>query len=461
MPPKTGHIYIGAIAALMGGLLVYIRVLSSGFVLGTTTFDHPYIQFTAALIIGGLAAMALIAALKHTDLPRSWLYGLLGLSLLYRALFIGSVPIYEDDWNRYLWDGAVTAQGINPYAYAPKEIIEGAESDNPQIQKLHKFDQETGDITYRINYPELRTIYPPAAQAVFTLAALIDPLNLDVLRALYIVIDVLTLFLMVKTLQAYARDPKWALLYALNPLLIYSGFNVAHMDVILVPLILLTMLWVKRGAPIKAAATLSLAAAVKLWPLLLAPIFFRAWRHRPVFYVGIAVLTAGLSVLFNAPLLLSIGENSGLVAYSGEWQRSSFIFPLIFAVFEPFTIAPGQISRILVAATVTLISLYFGFVKKADDLALPLALIVTTGAFLFLSPTGYPWYLYWAFVFIPFVPSYGLTLLSGLIALYYVRYAMGERDAYALYSNLVVPLQFGVPLLVIVFEVIRKRRRLG
>jgi len=353
----------------------------------------------------------------------------------------------------------VTAQGINPYTYSPKDIIEGGQSDNPQIKQLSEFDRATGDITYRINYPELRTIYPPVAQGVFALAALIDPLNLDVLRALYIVIEVLTLFLLVKTLQAYGRDPKWALLYALNPLLIYSGFNVAHMDLLLVSPILLTMLWVKQGAPLKAAVALSVAAAVKLWPLLLAPIFFRAWRKRPVFYGGVAVMTAVLSVVFNLPLLLSIGADSGLTAYTGEWQRSSFIFPIIIAVFEPITIAPGHMSRIFVAVLVTLISLYYGFIAKVEDKTLPLALIVTTTALLFLSPTGYPWYLYWAFVFLPFVPSYGLTLLSGFIALYYVRYGMGERGVYHLYSDVVVPLQFGLPFLVIGFEIFWRRRR--
>lgn len=453
-----GQSYIAIIAALIGAVIIYIRALSAGFVLGTTTFDHPYIQFVIALLIGSFFAIALISILKTSELPRRGLFALLALGLLYRALFIGSVPIYEDDWNRYLWDGAVTAQGVNPYDYSPKEITEGAQSDNPEIRKLYEFDSVTGDITYRINYPELRTIYPPIAQAVFALAAKIDPLNLDVLRVIYILIDGLTLFLLVKTLQAYGRDPKWALLYALNPLLIYSGFNVAHMDLLLVPFILLTMLWVKQGAPLKASVALSLAAAVKLWPLLLAPIFFRAWRHRPVFYLSIAAMTAVLSAVFNLPLLLSIGENSGLVAYTGEWQRSSFIFPMIFAVFEPFTITPGEFSRILVAVIVTLISLYYGFVKKPDDSALPLALMVTTAALLFLSPTGYPWYLYWAFVFLPFVPSYGLTLLSGSIALYYVRYAMGERGVYEYYSNIVVPLQFAIPLLVIAYEVFRSRR---
>jgi hypothetical protein len=169
-------------------------------------------------------------------------------------------------------------------------------------------------------------------------------------------------------------------------------------------------------------------------------------------------MTAVLSLAFNLPLLLSIGEDSGLTAYTGEWQRSSFIFPIIFAAFEPFTIAPGQISRIFIAAIVTMISLYYGFISKAEDKTLPLALIITTTALLFLSPTGYPWYLYWAFVFVPFVPTYGLTLLSGLIALYYVRYAMGERDVYALYSTVVVPLQFGIPLLVLAGELIWRRR---
>ena len=84
--------------------------------------------------------------------------------------------------------------------------------------------------------------------------------------------------------------------------------------------------------------------------------------------------------------------------------------------------------------------------------------MITTGVLLFLSPTGYPWYLYWILIFLPFVPSYGLTLLSALVALYYVRYGMGERELYHIYENVLVPLQFGIPLLVISYELFRRRR---
>ena len=290
------------------------------------------------------------------------------------------------------------------------------------------------------------------------MAAFVKPLNLESLRAIYLMVDALTFFLLLKTLQAYGRNGKWALLYVLNPLLIYSGYNVVHMDLLLMPPLLLTMLWVKQGAPVKAVIALSIASAVKLWPLLLAPIFFRQWRRQYGAYIMIALSVAVLSLLLNAPLLLSIGETSGLSAYTGEWERNSFIFPIMLSLLDHITITPGQVSRIFVAAIVTLVALYYGFIAKADDNKIPLALMVTTGVLIFLSPTGYPWYLYWVLVFLPFVPSYGFAILSGLISLYYIRYGMWERDIHELYESLVVPLQFGIPLLIIGFEVIRRKR---
>ena len=66
--------YIGLIAALIGGVSLYIRMLSKGFVLGTTTFDHPYIEFVAALILGSVLAIALIVVLKRNALSRRALY---------------------------------------------------------------------------------------------------------------------------------------------------------------------------------------------------------------------------------------------------------------------------------------------------------------------------------------------------------------------------------------------------
>ena len=66
-----------------------------------------------------------------------------------------------------------------------------------------------------------------------------------------------------------------------------------------------------------------------------------------------------------------------------------------------------------------------------------------------ISPTGYPWYIIWFLPFLPFLPLYGAGLLTLTVALYYLRYAMSERDSYEIYSNVLVPLQFGLPILVL------------
>ena len=459
------------LSAAIGGVLLYIRFLAKDFILGTTTDIHPYNEFAIALIIGGGLAMLMIFALKRSEVTRRGLYMLIGFGFICRAMFMGSIPIYEDDWNRYLWDGASITQGVNPYKYTPVQIIEGADSDNPEIAALHQYSIKTRrnlddyvqkkydnrPVTLRINHPYLRTIYPPVAQGVFAIAAFIGPVSPDMLRGVYLCVEALTIFLLIKTLQAYGRDEKWALLYILNPLLIYSGFNVLHMDILLMPPMLLAMLWVKKEAPMKAGVALAVASAVKLWPLLLAPIFFRRWRKNIPRYALIAFSVAVLSVAFNLPLLLSVGEGSGLSAYTGEWQRNSFIFPKLFSLLEYMSDEPGRMSRIFVALSVTLVSLYYGFIAKAEDSSLPFALTVTVGALLFLSPTGYPWYLYWVLIFLPFVPSYGLTLLSGLIALYYTRYALGELEQSHIYEDIYIPMQFGLPLLVIAFELFRRR----
>lgn len=42
-----------------------------------------------------------------------------GLAILYRALLVFAPPTLSDDVYRYVWDGRVQANQINPYAYAP------------------------------------------------------------------------------------------------------------------------------------------------------------------------------------------------------------------------------------------------------------------------------------------------------------------------------------------------------
>jgi len=422
---RVYRLYTGA--ALIGAALFAIRLIAPGFRLGTTTADHPYLLFTGLLIVANLVWLFLIPLLKSIaasgGLGRS-LWALLGLGILFRALFFGTVPIYEDDWNRYLLN-----------------ILSG----------------EHDHVARKINNSHLTTIYPPVAQGAFVLAALIKPVNQDALRFVYLLCEALTLFLLVKALPLYGRSPVWAVLYALSPLLIYSGFNVMHMDILLPPFILLVMIAIKKR-PYWAGAALAGAAAIKVWPLVLAPIFYRPYLKRPMIYISAALFIAVLSAILFYPMLRHLGDGSGLQAYSGGWERSSFLFPRLKAGLSFIADDPARIARIIVAITVTGLSFWYGFFSKnKDENALPFKLMMVTMLLLFLSPTGFPWYAIWIIIFIPFVPLYSAALLCALVPLYYVRFALGEQQIYHVYKQVLVPLQFGLPLLVLAFELRRRR----
>jgi len=76
-------------------------------------------------------------------------------------MFFSSVPVYEDDWNRYLWDGVVITQGHSPYKYSPHEILQ---NQIPQeTQNLYDISKANDHFLRRINNQALTTIYPPIA----------------------------------------------------------------------------------------------------------------------------------------------------------------------------------------------------------------------------------------------------------------------------------------------------------
>ena len=79
-----------------------------------------------------------------------------GAALLFRIVAAMGEPALSDDVYRYVWDGRVQVHGVHPYRYAPSD---------PAVADLRDGSWE------HINHPELKTIYPPAAQMVLLLLA--------------------------------------------------------------------------------------------------------------------------------------------------------------------------------------------------------------------------------------------------------------------------------------------------
>lgn len=97
---------------------------------------------------------------------KNWFLIIIGTGIIARLILIPAQPVVENDFYRYLWDGAVTANGFNPYEYSPKEALnENTEREVPEI--LKQLAEESGEIIHGINHPHIRTIYPPVAQVIF------------------------------------------------------------------------------------------------------------------------------------------------------------------------------------------------------------------------------------------------------------------------------------------------------
>lgn len=448
-----------ASALIIAGALVYVRLISADFSPNLKTQSHPVTALTICLLLAGAAWIGLVFYFRRKLSHSAWLFPLLILGgLALRLSFFDSQPIYENDYKRYLWDGAVTATGSNPYEYSPKEIYQASRpgaASVPKLARLAVLSNQADELTDEINSSTLTTIYPPAAQAVFAGAYVIAPFDPNGLRGAFLLLELLGFFILLFALKRFGKPIEWAALYWLNPIIILSTYNGIHMDVLLVLPLWLALLFIKKR-PTLSAVALSLAATIKIWPLLLAPILFRDWFRHRLKYIGIAALVAVLTGLSLLPMLLSLKEQSGLAAYSANWTNSSFLFPLIRDGLALFAEDPNRLARYVIAALLVGLSLSLGFLKsrKPDDI--PLDLMALSVAFVLLSPTGYPWYFIWFYLFLPFVlkswMARGVSLLTLGATSYYIRFLLGESGRYDIYTHILLPLEFGIPILILAWD---------
>ena len=88
-------------------------------------------------------------------------------SFLFRVVLLFSVPIQEIDIYRYLWDGAVSTDGVNPFRFSPEQVRVAAGKSNQTDEAMRRLvkllDEKPvlADILERIHYAELPTVYPP------------------------------------------------------------------------------------------------------------------------------------------------------------------------------------------------------------------------------------------------------------------------------------------------------------
>lgn len=441
------------------GLQLVLLVLSPHLGYGARPGAGAISALVSVQVLAG--AVYLLAVCR---IPRSSgaavLWWILLVGALLRVLMLFSTPILEDDFYRYLWDGAVSAHGHNPYVYAPRAISGPPGAADPPPEALRQLAQASGPIVGRINHPYLTTIYPPLAQAAFFLAHGLAPFSLTAWRLVLLMGDGAALALLALILRHLQLPRSLLAVYWWNPLLVKEVVNAGHLDVLVLPLVLGSVFLSLRGRTLAALASLAGATGVKLWPLILFPLIIRpVVGHARRLALGVALFALALGLIFWPMFPAAVGENSGLLAYGSRWEMNDALFKLISGgagVLLQVVDLPAEggprLARWLVMAVMA--GVVLGLARKpiTDGLDLCDRCLWALATLFLLSPAQFPWYYVGLIPWLAIFPRLSLLLLTALLPLYYLRFYFLAWGQAAIFDYGVVWLEFAPVWLLLGWE---------
>ncbi len=185
-------------------------LLSSIFILAGAIFIIPYGDFQEAdtvhkFWIGiSIISLGFIISWAIKSINYVWFWS---ITILARLILIPMEP-WSDVW-RYLWEGYIQNLGISPYEFAPNAV------------ELIPYRTEWWSL---INNSDTSAIYPPLSQLGFRFLAAINP-SVLIFKLAFILADLGICWLLSRkfTLEK-------TIIYAWNPLIIYSFAGGAHYD---------------------------------------------------------------------------------------------------------------------------------------------------------------------------------------------------------------------------------------
>ena len=421
----------------------------------------PVLAAAGLLIEAGLAGMVLLGDLRQRTIPFLVLYGLAylgyavavyatlcagqgrqarriiwGLAVLFRVtLLLATPPTLSDDVYRYVWDGRLTNSGVNPFAHAVASPV---------------LDQLDSPLRALVNHNWMASPYLPSAQFLFALIYRIAPDSPLAFQVCAVVFDLLTGWMVADLLRRLGLPEVRTLIYLWNPLVVVEFAHGAHVDALMICLIVLALwLLIAFRARLLSAVALAAATLTKGVPLLLLPVVVRRWGwSRTLFYVGLVTAVCvpfalGAGWGLTGPLD-GEGVFGAIRIYGTLWRFNGGVYPALEAVLSVF-VDPGAVmflgggaiyvwaAKAAVGAGLLgiLAGVWWTGRQPSDDLTLLRRAVIPLAAYLLLTTTVHPWY---------------VTLLAPLLPFLSLRdeesKAVGVYLLPALYFAAVVPLSY-------------------
>lgn len=391
---------------------------------------------------------------------------LIGLSFLFKLIFLFSIPELSQDFYRFIWDGMLTTRGINPYLHLPIDLIKSDSVYRESIAPL--LYKNMGELSQN-NY----STYPPIAQLVYSFTYSISGgsllLNVVVLRLIQLLAEVGLVYFGLKILKKIKLPKKRILFFILNPLVILESTFSLHFEVVMLFFLALSLYYLYSRKIYFSALGLATAVASKLLPLMFLPLLFPFLNKSSKFFnrnqifnylkftiILFLILALAYSFLWDSELILKNSKTLSLYFSSFEFNAGIYyVLRWIGYQWSGYNMI-GIFGKVLGVISLLIILFLSLKHKKINFETLLKYMLFASTAYYLLSTTVHPWYILLPLFLSIFTKYRYMLLWSWLIFLSYFAYKTSiiEEENWTLVTQYFTVIGF------VIYEIVQRRKLL-
>ena len=386
------------------------------------------------------------------------------ISVLFRLVFLFAIPNLSQDFFRFIWDGRMILEGLNPYISTPESFISIGEFPIEQAKELYVGMGALNGSHF--------TNYPPLNQLCFAIAGLFAGKSIlgsaIVMRLLIITADIGTLYFGKKLLEKLNIPIHNIFWYILNPFIIIELTGNLHFESVMIFFLVWSLYLLHAGKWKYAAVVFALSVSVKLIPLIFLPLFYQWFmKNKEVsttlnltkliaFYSIVVMVTVLLFIPFYADEFINNYAQSVALWFNNFEFNASIYYVVrelgyLFRGWNEIAV----IGKIIPAIVILFVLIMTFFKKNKTTIELITGMLLVLSFYYFTSTTVHPWYIATLLILSVFT-NYKFPLVwSFIIIISYLAYANSDHT-----ENLwIIGLEYLVVYSVFIWEVFFKKER--
>ncbi len=379
------------------GILLLLILVSAVFYL-----DFAYnLERSDFIKLIGLYGVLFFLGHKIIQISKANFWFLAGLGIVFRLVSIVATPNLSQDFYRFLWDGRLLIQGVNPYLLTPEFYIQSGQEIVSQANELYS-GMGALNASHFSNYPPINQFFFAIA-AVFSGKSILG--SVIVLKVIMILADVGILYFGKKLLEKLNMPVHGIFWYFLNPFIIIELTGNLHFEGVMLFFVVWSLYLLHQGKWLWAGILLAISISVKLIPLLLLPLFLRFFfKKEASIAFSLTSLLKFYTIIIATVVLtflpfLSSEFASNFAATIGLWFQNFEFNASIYYIIRWIgyqTIGWNIIETVgkILPLVVIGILLSFSFFRKNNTTQqLCVAMLFGISCYFLLSTTVHPWYI--------------------------------------------------------------------